>query len=323
MHDKTELRSPWLIAVWPGMGGVARIAGSHLVDQLGASEIESLADEEFFDPKSIEIRAGLMLPPTSPHGRLFAWRDPQHRRDLLVFVGDRQPEHHGYAYCASLIARARALGATRVLTFAAMASALHPQAEPRVQVAATGEGLLEAFRAAGAVALEDGQIAGLNGVLLAAADAAGLEAACLLGEMPFFASQLPNPKASRAVLELFARAAGLHLDLGALDTQAAIVEQELVAQLDALQRASQSIAESAGRALSELEPEPAAAEEPPAGPTEHVARILAPEVRRRIEELFAAASTDRRRGVELKRLLDEHGVFDRYEDRFLDIFRRG
>ena len=31
-----ELRDPWLVAVWPGMGGIAQIAGQFLVRELGA-----------------------------------------------------------------------------------------------------------------------------------------------------------------------------------------------------------------------------------------------------------------------------------------------
>ena len=49
--------------------------------------------------------------------------------------------------------------------------------------------------------LKEGQISGLNGVMLATAAEAGMEAICLLGEMPFFAVGVLNPKASLRVLE--------------------------------------------------------------------------------------------------------------------------
>jgi hypothetical protein len=44
--------------------------------------------------------------------------------------------------------------------------------------------------------------------------------------------------------------------------------------------------------------------------------------RRQIEDLFEHAESDRSLAVKLKRLLDEHGVFGEYEDRFLDLFRK-
>src|SRR6185312_7060516 len=69
--------------------------------------------------------------------------------------------------------------------------------------------------------LEDGHIGGLNGVLLAAAAEAGLNGACLLGEMPHVFAQLPFPKASHAILEAFTTLSGIDVDLTELAEQAA------------------------------------------------------------------------------------------------------
>ncbi len=42
----------------------------------------------------------------------------------------------------------------------------------------------------------------------------------------------------------------------------------------------------------------------------------------RIEELFGRAASDRTKAFELKRELDRLGLFKRYEDRFLDLFKQ-
>ena len=65
----------------------------------------------------------------------------------------------------------------------------------RVFCTASNGGLLESLRPHGLVVLRHGQISGLNGVLLSAALEAGIEGACLLGEMPHMFAQLPYPKA--------------------------------------------------------------------------------------------------------------------------------
>ena len=43
---------------------------------------------------------------------------------------------------------------------------------------------------------------------------------------------------------------------------------------------------------------------------------------RQIEELFDQARQDRSKAYELKRELDRHDVFEEYEDRFLDLFKK-
>src|SRR5207237_8529501 len=103
--------------------------------------------------------------------------------------------------------------------------------------------------------LAEGQISGLNGVLVAAAAERGVEAFCLLGELPFFAVGIPNPKASIAVLRAFARIAGIEVDTSELETQARLVERGLV---EFLERASkQEEGEAAEPAESAPEPEAA------------------------------------------------------------------
>ena len=55
---------------------------------------------------------------------------------------------------------------------------------------------------------------------LTAATEAGLNGACLLGEMPHIFAQVPFPKASLAILEAFTTIAGIELDLTELAEQA-------------------------------------------------------------------------------------------------------
>jgi hypothetical protein len=45
--------------------------------------------------------------------------------------------------------------------------------------------------------------------------------------------------------------------------------------------------------------------------------------RKRIESLFTAATEDQAKAFALKEELDRLGVFKQYEDRFLDLFRKG
>ena len=49
---------------------------------------------------------------------------------------------------------------------------------------------------------------------------------------------------------------------------------------------------------------------------------LSEEDEQRIERLFREASQDRSKAYELKRELDRLEVFDDYEDRFLDLFKK-
>jgi proteasome assembly chaperone (PAC2) family protein len=303
-----KLRDPWMVAVWPGMGSVALSAGYYLLAKLGMHHLSEFVARELFEVDHVDIEDGLIRPGALPRSRLFAWKDARKRNDILLFIGEAQPPVGRYAFCRKLIGQARELGVERVFTFAAMATHMHPEHKSRVFGAATDVAGLADLRQSDLELLKEGQISGLNGVLLGAAAEAGLHGACLLGEMPHIFAQVPFPKASLAVLEVFAAMAGIELDMSELREQARAVDARLGQILAQFENAMDQRGQVPGEGVSL----PKTAEDD-AG--------LGPEDELRIEELFDQAREDRAKAYELKRELDRLNVFAEYEDRFLDLFR--
>lgn len=307
------LKKPWLVAVWPGMGGVAEIAGKYLVHKLGAQIVGKLAAESFFEPTSILIKDGLVQTGPLPQSLFYAWRNPAGEHDLLVMIGERQPNEGGVRYAQALLEIARLHAVERVLTFAAMATPIHPSGAPRVFAAATAAALLAELGREQIELLIAGEISGLNGLFLGAAASREIPGLCLLGEFPFFAAGVPNPKASAAVLRKFSSLSGIPIDLADLDRDSERIEQSLIQLLAQMQAAGQ------------VQQAPQPTEETPsyAEPSAENADAEIPaDVLQRIEALFEQARADRSKALELKLELDRRGLFRRYEDRFLDLFKQ-
>lgn len=302
-----KLHQPWLVAVWPGMGHVAISAGYYLLAKLGMELFAELSPQGLFDVEYVEIKSGLIRAGQLPRSRFFVWNDPQGKRDIVVFIGEAQPPREKYALCRKLIAYAKELGVERVFTFAAMATQMHPEHDSRVFAATTQvEGLGE-LKTLELELLEDGHIGGLNGVLLGAAAEGGLQGTCLLGEMPHIFAQLPFPKASLAVLKTFTKMAGIEVDFAELSEQAQAMEERLGELLASVEHA-----------IEEQGPEQ---EEAFSSETTDEEQLPAQD-RRRIEELFTQAREDRSKAYELKSELDRLNVFQEYENRFLDLFKK-
>jgi proteasome assembly chaperone (PAC2) family protein len=309
-----ELRKPWLVAVWPGMGGVAQIAGTYLVRALDMQPLAELDARPFHATQSIAVKDGLVQPPDRPRSVFYAWRNPGEGRDLIVMLADQQPSVDAARYGEALLDVAARHGVERVFTFAAMATPAHPSAEPRVFAVVTEAALLADIDRARVTRLQEGEITGLNGVFVTLAAARSLPGTCLLGEFPFFAATVPNPKASAAVLRVFSELSGIEIGLAELLADARRIEKGLIEHLENLQNAAQLAARSV---------EPAGEEgERTDEPELQDPFVPAPEVVKRIEELFAQARRDRARALELKTELDRHGLFRQYEDRFLDLFKK-
>ncbi|MBL8797555.1 MAG: PAC2 family protein [Planctomycetia bacterium] len=306
MTASTQLHHPWLVAVWPGMGSVALSAGYYLLAKLGMHLLLEYEARELFDVDHVEVRDGIIQSGARPRNRFFVWHDPHARHDLVLFLGEAQPPLGKNLLCHKLVAYARQLGVERVFTFAAMATPMRPNARPRVFAAATNRANLCELKRLDLTVLENGRIGGLNGVMLGTAAEQGLPGVCLLGEMPHLFGQFPFPRASHAILEVFAALADLELDLTELAEQVLQVEEQLGGLL--------------ARVQQEYDEQVAGDDEVPNQiPSEH---RLSPAASQRIEQLFEQARCDRSQAFVLKQELEHLGVFKDYEDRFLDLFKR-
>ena len=125
-------------------------------------------------------------------------------------------------------------GCRRVYTSGACVSLVHHQMKPRACAVVSSERLAREVKKYQNTILmsemegrgSEGVITGLNGLLLAVAKRRGLESICLMGEIPDWLAQVPQPypKASKSVVEVFAQIIGMRVDFSALDYMTAQIE---------------------------------------------------------------------------------------------------
>lgn len=317
MAKMPTLNAPWLVAVWPGMGRVARTAGEYLAAKLHMEGVGDFPSDQFFEMAHVAVDHGLVRAGPRPRCPLFLWRDPHERHDIILLLGEAQPASGGFTLCQQIVEQARRWGVQRVVTFAAMATQMHPTDPARVFAAVTHPPMLEEIEALEVELLDGGQVGGLNGLMIAAAQEQGIEGACLLGELPYYATQVPNPKASRVVLATLAEVLDIEMDFAELDEQAEQIDAQLAELVEQLQRRAEQEAELAEQEESEFNIPEVTEQQPAPEPK------LDPQAEQRLEQLFAQAKEDRSKAYQLKRELDRYGVFKDYEDRFLDLFKRG
>lgn len=295
------------------MGEVATTAAIYLLTKLSMRQLSEFSAKGLFEPASADVHAGLVRAAPLPRSRLFLWLNPAGGKDLIVFLGDAQPAAHRLELCDRLLAEGRALGVSRFFTFSGVTTDMKPNGHSHTFGVASDAASLQELKSLEVAILGEGSIAGLNGVALAAAAEAGIPAMGLLGEMPAIAAQLPYPNASAAVLRTFKDLAGLELDLTELEAYGRTTQAQLSTLYEQFVSALQEIAAPG-------EPPAPPSPLPPAPSRE---RMLADEDAERVERLFQRARIDRSAAFELKKELDRLGAFARYDDRFLDLFKRG
>ena len=228
LHAAPELRRPYLVAGWSGMGAVALLAANFLRQELDAEILGEIDAHEFFSPSQVHIKDRLIQVPEFPESKFYFWQK-EAAHDLIFFVGTGQPSR-GHEMALLVLEVAERFGVERIYTGAAFPTLIHHRQAPGVWGTATHPDLLTRMEAHGVQIMEQGTIGGLNGLLLAAARKRGIEGLCLLGEIPIYTTQMINPQASLAVLDVLTRMLHVEINLAKLT----LWTEDLASQMDRL-----------------------------------------------------------------------------------------
>ncbi len=227
IHARPRLNSPNMLAVWPGIGNVSMITATCLLRNLDFKELGEIEASYFFDPIGVIVRDSVVEAPQFPQSRFYYWKNKEKGSDIILFIGDDQPATKGYELANCVLDVGLRFQTKRVYTCAAALSRIHHTESPRVWGVATTQQVVEDLRRYDLVQKSNFQIAGLNGLLLGVAKERNIEAVCLLGEVPGYASQIQNPMAALAVVNMLTKILNIRLDTTELAQIAAETKERM------------------------------------------------------------------------------------------------
>jgi len=227
LYRQPRPKSCVMLASWPGIGDVSLTVARYLVDKLKAEEIGEVDALGFFEPIGIVVKDNVVENPRFPESKFYYWRNDKRGRSVVIFVGEEQPAIRGYDLVNCVLDVAQKLRVERVYGCAAAVTRIHHSEEPKVWGVATKPELVGEMQAYGVTLRGDLRIAGLNGLVMGIAKEREMEGICLLGEVPSYATQIANPKASLAVLKVLSDMVGLEVDFTELSEVAKQVDEEM------------------------------------------------------------------------------------------------
>ncbi len=213
---RPKLRKPSVLAAWPGIGNVAMIIANYLRAKLNFKELGYLEAPYFFDPIGVTVKDNVVDEPNFPLSQFYYWKNDGDGNDLILLIGDDQPAAKGYELANCVLDVGERFGAGRVYTCAAAITRIHHTEPPKVWGVATSHLVTPDLKKYNLESSSNLQIAGLNGLLLGVAKERDIDGVCLLGEVPVYASRVPNPMAALAVLKVLTDMLGVKIDFADL-----------------------------------------------------------------------------------------------------------
>jgi len=307
--QQMKLNRPIFIAAWPGMGNVGITAISYIKEKLGASLLAEIAPAEYFAPTGAVVVDQILQTPDSPDNKFYYFKCSEKKHDILFFIGTAQPvPHMEYAFAKKVLNFARSFDVDQVITFAATPSDMDYKDTPRIFAVPNHPNLMKTLMEYHVHFLSEGNIAGMNGLLVSVAAEMGLQGMVLLGEIPFFTAQIEFPKASVEIVSVMSKILSQNIDLVDLELYANKKDKEIapLAQLLTKENEASQSSEVQEKVVPDAEAK------------------IPDSVRLIVEKMFRQAEYDDtyKSKMRLKEELDKWGLFDEYLDRFLDLFKK-
>ena len=209
---KPKLKAPVMIAAWPGVGNVAMLLANYMLDKLDFKDLAEIDASLFFDPICVLARDHIIETPQFPQSHFYYWKNKKGAHDIILFVGDDQPDVKIYDFAGCVLDFAQYYGVERVYTCAAAMTNIHFTEQPKVWAVATNKLLLQELSKFELLQKGSIQIAGLNGLLLGLAKERDFNGVCVMTEVPSQTSRMENPMAALAILKTFMRLLDIEIE---------------------------------------------------------------------------------------------------------------
>lgn len=306
-QDLKAVNARVMLASWPGVGSVGIGAIDYLRRYLEAEPFAELDLNQHFTADGVIVEKGMIRSFSEIPSHVFHLAEAP---GLVLSQSEAQSVgKQGVEVMQAVVDLAEQMQVDFILTAAALPMTISHKHPPEVAVVANTGYLLERLRKYPVTPLAQGHVSGMNGLLLGFAGARNIDAGCLLGAMPQYAANLPNPKATREIVRILQDLLSVEVDMAELD--------EAVEEMDATMA---EIEENIRTAFSQMD-ESGDEEEL----FEDVDEADVPTyVMEKVERLFEEVRRERsqEKAAQLKAELDRWNLYSLYEDRFLGLFRK-
>jgi proteasome assembly chaperone (PAC2) family protein len=231
-----DLRDPVLVVAfegWNDAGDAATIAARHLAERFDATPLATIDPERYYDFSTtrplVYLDEDRNRSITWPENELLAGRAPSSGHDIAVLLG-LEPQLRWRTFCEQVVAAAREIGASRIITLGALLADV-PHTRPVEVYGATDDPLLMDQLDLAPSGYEGPT--GIVGVLSTEAAAAGFSTASFWAAVPSYVPGAPSPKAGLALVHKVCELLGTSVFVTDLEIAAAAYERqvdELVAE---------------------------------------------------------------------------------------------
>lgn len=232
--ESLELRRPLAIVGfggWIDAGFAATGAVRYLIDHLGASRVAEIDPEPFYAFTDTRPRVSHPSPgrrePVWPKAEWYVVKlTEDSNRDLILFTAP-EPNLRWRAFTTLVLDVFQKMGTDTLVSFGAVLAPVHHRATPPLRGWATTDNLRTLLRRRQIASGRYEGPTGITTVLLAGARERGMPAFSLSTSSPSYLTDMPNPRASAALLKTAGEIGAVRLPLRDLEAESLVVSERI------------------------------------------------------------------------------------------------
>jgi predicted ATP-grasp superfamily ATP-dependent carboligase len=300
---------PIMFVAWPDLGNVGILAIDYIRKKLNTGLFARIDLPEWYSQEAIIVKDGLAENSSSPECNFYFKKNP----DIVIFESNARMSGKEGKHLIQLILKiASLLNVKYIFAAGGVTRSVSLNDKIEIKFASNNKDTRNFLYTYGFDPLHYGEIPGLSGILLTYAEKSGFNVGYFICSIPDYAYNwiIAYPKASLEIIKIFTNIIGVSIDYTEFHEDTKSINDILKIIDSQMQDSYQN--EISKEMLTDHKPIH----------QQHGNNRIPDDVIDRIELLFAQVSKNKSLAIELKRELDKWKLFQKYEKRFLDLFKR-
>ena len=94
-YTRPKLKSPVMLAAWPGISNVALIVATYLQRKLPFEKLAEIEASYFFNPIGVVVKDNVVEAPQFPQNKFYYLKNKEGESDINPFIGEGQTAGKG------------------------------------------------------------------------------------------------------------------------------------------------------------------------------------------------------------------------------------
>ena len=227
LYERPRLRNPYLVVGWSDAGQVGTGVTDYLVGKLGAEEFGEIEPHKFSLSPNTIIKGGVLEEVEYPGTSFYYWKNKNSTSDLIIF-GSQSPPQSQHEFANLILDVAELFSVKRIYAVGGVPANIPHDENPNLFAVVNSARVKRYLKPYDVeVGLDYYGPTSMNGLILGLAKQRSIEGLSLLGWVPCYITEIPNPRISEAILRVLTRMLSIDIDFSEIESEAQYANNQI------------------------------------------------------------------------------------------------